>query len=186
MAEDIEQQTLIPLSVKGKKMDATYITAFVESVQHVFSTMLQTEVKVAAPTIRDDSEPSFDVSSVISMSGDITGTVVLSFPTDCAERLVSVFIGMEVDADNEDFADAIGELINMIAGNAKVKFEGKTVSIGIPSVVIGKNHRVFPHKDVPIIDIPCSCDFGQFVVEVGIKDTVTSETLAPVVASASA
>lgn len=167
-------------------MDATYITAFVESVQHVFSTMLQTEVTVDAPKIRDDSEPSFDVSAVISMSGDITGTVVLSFPTESAERLVSIFIGMEVDADNEDFSDAIGELINMIAGNAKVKFEGKSVTIGIPSVVIGKNHRVFPHKDVPIIDIPCNCPCGQFVVEVGIKDSVTSETLAPAVAGAGA
>ena len=74
----------------------------------------------------------------------------------------------KLDVHSEDFADAIGELCNMFAGNAKKDF-GLTAGIGIPNVIVGSGHSVSRMSDVPCVVIPCSCEFGGFAVEVNIK-----------------
>ncbi len=151
-------------------MNSSYILPFVDSVNNVFETMLQLPVQVGTPAIKPHDTPSDDVSGIIGLTGDVDGTVVLGFPTTTAERAVAVFTGMEIAADHEDFADAIGELVNMISGGAKAKFAGKKVGISCPSVVIGAAHTVFGRKDVSCIRIPCECDLGVFHVDVAIRD----------------
>ena len=148
---------------------AAYITPFVKSVQNVFETMLQLPVEIGEPTLNRKTEPTHDVSGIIGMSGDIEGTIVLSFPTACAERVVSLFTGMEMAYTHEDFADAVGELVNMVSGGAKAQFPGQNVSISCPSMVIGSDHQVYGRKDVVCIRIPCNCDCGEFDVEVAIR-----------------
>jgi chemotaxis protein CheX len=160
-------------------VDSTYIMPFVDSIQKVFETMLQLPIQVGEPQLKRVSEPQadgsppdagFDVSGIIGMSGDVEGSVVLSFPTATAERVVSIFTGEELTHTHEDFPDAIGELINMISGGAKAQFAGKQVSISCPSVVVGSDHVVFGRKDVSCIRIPCGCDCGDFAVEVSIRN----------------
>jgi chemotaxis protein CheX len=151
-------------------MDARDIVPFVRSVQNVFDTMLQVHVDTQKPRVREASDPCYDVSGIIGMSGDVSGLIVLSFPTDTAERLVTLFTGVHLDADHEDFADAIGELVNMVAGGAKAQFDHRSVSISCPSVVVGAQHRVFSQKSRPIIEIPSDCECGPFSVMVSMKD----------------
>lgn len=154
-------------------MDSSYIMPFVHSVQNVFGTMLQLPVQTGQPYTKNNGEPSYDVSGIIGLNGDVDGTVALSFNTATAERIASLMTGMELESTHEDFADSIGELVNMIAGGAKAQFEGQTVNISCPSVVLGQQHQVFTRKDACHIVIPCECDCGQFVVEVSLRPTQT-------------
>ena len=151
-------------------MDPTFITPFIKSISNVFSTMLQLPVQVGEPTIKNDDTASFDVSGIIGMSGEVVGSVVLSFPTEAAERIVSLFTGEESNVDAEDFSDAVGELVNMIAGGAKGMFTGREVSISCPNVVIGANHKVSRPSEVPCVVIPCETDCGELVVEIAVQD----------------
>lgn len=157
-------------------MDSSYILPFVKAVQNVFATMLQLEVSVGEPGLKPPGTPSYDVSGIIGMTGDVEGAVVLSFPTATAERVVSLFTGTEMTRAHDDFSDAVGELVNMISGGAKAQFTGKTVSIGCPSVVIGSDHVVMGRKDVTCIIIPCASDCGDFCVEVSIRTGVGAAT----------
>lgn len=151
-------------------MDPAFITPFIASVQNVFSTMMQLPVQLGDPSVKMTPAPSYDVSGIIGMSGDVVGNVVISLPMPTALRLVALFTGTEMKADNPDFADAIGELANMISGNAKGMFAGKKrVQISCPSVVIGSNHTVARPKDVPCIVIPATTDCGQFVIEIAVS-----------------
>ncbi len=150
-------------------MDSTYIMPFVRSVQNVFETMLHLPVQVGTPGLKSGQELSYDISGIIGMSGGVEGAVVLSFPVATAERVVSVFAGIDLAHTHEDFPDAVGELVNMISGGAKAQFPGKSVSISCPSVVIGKNHVVVGRKDVVCISIPCASSLGDFVVEVSFR-----------------
>lgn len=155
-------------------MDQTaYITPFVKSVQNVFETMLQLPVEIGQPSLNREPETHHDVSGIIGMSGDLDGTIVLSFATACAERVVSLFTATEMTQDHEDFADAVGELVNMVSGGAKAQFPGQSVAITTPSVVIGRGHQVYGRKDVVCITIPCSCDCGEFDVEVAVRQATT-------------
>jgi chemotaxis protein CheX len=155
-------------------MDPAYITPFIASIQNVFSTMMQLPVTIGQPRIKDGPATTYDVSGIIGMSGDVVGSVVLSFPKATAQRLVTLLTGTEMTADHADFPDAIGELANMVSGNAKGQFGGKKkVTISCPSVVIGQNHSVARPKDVPCIVFPCTTDCGDFVVEVAIAERPT-------------
>ncbi len=150
-------------------MDANLIAPFITSVQHVFSTMFQLPVEVGDPSIKNTNHCSHDVSAIIGMSGEFLGNVVLSMPTDTAIAVVALFTGEKLDTDSDDFADAVGEIINMICGSAKASFQRKNVSISVPSVVIGPNHRVTGQSDIPCVLIPGTTDCGELVLEVAIR-----------------
>jgi chemotaxis protein CheX len=144
------------------------IVPFVNSVRQVFATMVGVETTVERPHLKGNSATSYDVSSIIGFSGDVVGSVVVSFQNAAAVKLVAAFAGMDIKEGTEDFADAVGELANMIAGSAK-KDLGNAASITCPSVIIGHGHMVARLSDVPTIVIPCTTPVGSFAVEVNIK-----------------
>jgi len=151
-------------------MDSKFITPFVDSTKSVFSMMLQLPVTCAMPQrAADIPSRKTDVSGIIGLSGDVTGCVVLAFPMATAEKVVERFVGMAMPSDSEDFADAVGELVNMVSGSAKAQFEGHDVRISVPSVVVGSNHTVQSMSDAFCVRIPCDSEFGGFSVEVAMK-----------------
>lgn len=158
-------------------MDASYIKPFIESTKAVFSTMLAVEVSFGKPHVMDGL-PRFDVSGIIGMSGDVIGSVVLSLPTDVAKKFVAKFTGTPVEESSEDFADAIGELVNMISGGAKAKFAGKSVSISCPSVVIGAGHTVTRPSNTPCVSIPCRTPLGDFSIDISIRPETAARVAA--------
>ncbi len=166
-------------------MDVQYINPFVLAIKRVFETMVHTKVRVGKPFVKHDPSASADVSGVIGFSGDAAGCVVLSFPSAVAVQTASKFAGMPIDESHPDFADAVGELANMVAGNAKKEFHGMNVSISLPSVIIGKEHMVSTSRAVPRIVIPCETDLGPVYVEVGMS-VEKPAAAAPAAAGASA
>ena len=109
------------------------------------------------------------------MTGDVVGTVVLSLPAATASKIVECFVGSVIKMEDDDFADAVGELVNMISGGAKAKFEGEEVRISCPSVVIGKGHTVQQTSGSVCISIPCESACGGFSVGVSIKKAGVSQ-----------
>ena len=137
--------------------------------------MLQLPVQVSTPALKQDGDATYDVSAIIGMSGAVDGAVVLSFPTATAERIVSLFAGEELTHAHEDFADAVGELANMVCGGAKAQFTGEIVNISCPSVVVGSGHVVFKDREATSITIPCTCDCGEFNIDVSIRSREKTE-----------
>ncbi len=166
-------------------MQARDIAPFVRSVNHIFTTMLQVHVETGEPAIKEPYSPCYDVSGIIGLSEEVTGAVVLSFPSDTATRVVELFTGMKLAVDDPDFADAIGELVNMVTGGAKAEFTDRRVSISCPSMVVGAGHRVFQQKSRPIVEIPCDCECGPFSVLVSMKPVEAGDQPAPAVEAAS-
>ncbi len=150
-------------------MDVNYINPFVMAVQNVFRTMLSVDVKIGKPYVKTQETASADVSAIIGFSGDAAGCVVISFPRLVATKTASTFGGAELGEDHPDFADALGELANMVAGNAKKDFEGVDISISLPSVVIGTHHKISRSSMAPRLVIPCETMLGPFYVEVGMR-----------------
>lgn len=167
-------------------MDVRFINPFISSIKAVFRTMVNTEVTVGKPYVHNESAATADVSGVIGFSGDASGCVVLSFPKEVACKAASAFAGIDIDEAHPDFADAVGELANMIAGNAKKDFAGMSVSISLPSVIVGKEHVVSQSRLCPRLIIPCETGLGTFQVEVAmiVEKCQTGMARVPVVAAA--
>lgn len=152
-------------------IDPKLIVPFVASVKNVFATMVGVQTEVQRPHIKADPAPLHDVSSIIGFSGQVVGNVVVTFQMKAALKLAAAFAGTPMEATSADFADAIGELANMIAGNAK-KSLGALASITVPSVVVGAGHIIARLSDVPCVVIPCKTAAGDFAVEVSIRKAV--------------
>ena len=150
------------------KLDPKLIVPFVNSVRLVMSTMTGLAVTVGASKIRTIPGAEFDYSGIIGFSGGIVGTVVVSFQKAAAVQIVEAFAKCPIEPDTADFADALGELTNMIAGAAKKEF-GANASISIPTVVMGAGHVITRPSDVPCVSVPCSAAGASFAVELSIR-----------------
>jgi chemotaxis protein CheX len=160
-------------------MDPALITPFIASIKNVFSTMLKLDVKIGEPRIKSDPCPSYDVSGIIGISGDVVGSVVFSLPLPVAAATASRFLNSTISVDSPDLSDAIGEIVNMITGSAKSMFGGsRRASISCPSVVVGKNHMIAPNKDMPTVVIPFTTECGELTIEVSIRDAVKAKAAA--------
>ncbi len=149
-------------------MRVEYINPFIAATKHVFETVAGCTVHAEPPELGTREGTMYDVSGIIGLSGGARGSVVISFPKDVALSIVTEFAGIESKCLDDDFCDAIGELANMVAGNAKKDLEGLNVSISIPSVILGRNHRIVTERKTPCICVPFVCDHGRFAIEVGL------------------
>lgn len=150
-------------------MDVRFINPFILAIQNVFETMVESEILVSKPFLKSDQHNlASDISAVIGLSGDVLGNVVLSFPESTAVRAASKFTGMAITADDPDFADALGELLNMIAGGAKANFRGLNASISLPRVIRGKQLDVLRSKHSKTLVLPCDSQLGRFRLEATI------------------
>ena len=152
-------------------MNANHVVPFIRSVRNVCSTMAATAVNVGKPVaITPQQEADADVSAVIGLSGELVGCVVLGFPMRTATQIASRFAGIEMNESHPDLSDALGELANMVAGQAKAELDGFELSISLPNVVVGKAHVVSQSKNRPRLGLPCDCDAGKFRVEVALEN----------------
>ncbi len=149
-------------------MDVNYINPFIESVVHVFKTALGCDIERKSLYLKDSAVPSHEVSAVIGLSGKASGVVVLSVSRQIAFQVVKAMLDMEVHEINNDVVDAIGELTNMVAGAAKAQLAQYEMSLGLPSVVAGRNHCVSFPSNVKPICLVFDSPWGPMTLEVGL------------------
>ncbi|HYD00536.1 MAG TPA: chemotaxis protein CheX, partial [Phycisphaerales bacterium] len=86
--------------------------------------------------------------------------------------VIGKFAGSDYPMESADFADALGEIVNMISGAAKAKFDGKSVSISTPSVVVGTGHTIARPSRTVCISLPCKVYCGEFSIDIAIREEV--------------
>ena len=151
-------------------VNVDYINPFLNSAVNVFRTMAACELKRGTPYLANNVEPTHEISGVIGLSGKAIGTVVLSLGELVALKVTEAMLGEAPTEVNGDVVDTIGELTNMIAGSAKAQLEHLQMSVSLPSVIVGRNHRVAFPGDIQPIAIPFESVWGPVCVEVGLRE----------------
>ena len=135
-----------------------YIQPFIKVCEKVFKEFCQTEVKAGRVFFvsKDEYESNWDISGIIGLSGEATGAVAISLKDITAYRVTKMLTGQDHNSIDMDVTDAVGEIINIIAGNVKKDFEEEfRIKISLPSIVKGKAHTiVWPSEKTRIICIP--------------------------------
>lgn len=158
-------------------MKAEFINPFVVSTCDVFSMMLACELTRGQLEMKQDTIPAYEISGVIGMTGRAAGTIVVSLSREMAIRVAGALLGEQPDSINAEVIDAVGELANMVAGGAKARLEGLELSIGLPTVICGKNHTVnFPSSATPFV-IPFASAWGPISIEVGLVEEEAAVTV---------
>jgi chemotaxis protein CheX len=123
--------------------------------------------EVGKPYVKRNTVAAGDVSGMVGITGEKNGSVSLSFSKGCAVAIVKNMLGDEIDDIMQDVKDAVGELTNMISGQARaglaergLVFQGST-----PTVVMGDNHTISHMAKAPIMAIPFKTKDGDFTIE---------------------
>ncbi len=150
-------------------MDVFFVNPFVKATVEVFSAMLMIELDIKAPKLIKDIKHTFDISGVIGLSGEAVGIISLSFPSNTAFEVAALLRDEEIKEVDEKLTDAIGELVNIVAGSAKKFFKGYRIQIALPNVVIGKDQKIAIDEGVPLFIVPIESSLGNFAMEVALK-----------------
>ena len=156
-------------------MNIRYILPFIEAVEGAFDQLFHLQPQALTPyLVRKEEILDWDISGIIGIAGEAKGLVVLSFPSALARDLTTQLTGEPKEELDEDVTDTVGELVNIIAGNAKKGLEEFRLLISLPSIVQGHSHQVtWPSGPVPIITIPFSTPRGHFSLSVGLENIIT-------------
>jgi chemotaxis protein CheX len=157
-------------------MDVKYINPFIMAAQSVFRTMLGIEVTLSKPVIKTSRTTSGEVTGIMGLVGDRKGTITISFQDKGALFIYKTLIGDESAAINSDVVDAIGELTNIISGQARKEFEkaGINLKAAIPMVIVGKEIELNFITTLPIVQLPFNFSVGNGTQEVMFLDSPSS------------
>jgi CheY-specific phosphatase CheX len=117
-----------------------------QAVNDIFTSMCGVDIQ---PTEDENLSEDGVIIAVISLVGDVDWTVFIGLPRSTATEIAKTFAGFEIPYDSPDMGDAIGELTNIIAGQAKAILDSRGLAseISLPSVIRASNLQVLVQKN---------------------------------------
>lgn len=149
-------------------MNVSFINPFIKSTIETYKSMLFDDIKPLKPFLKSEPFPTYDVSSTIGLSGNAQGIIAVAYDMDTAIKTCSGMVGAPIAAGSSDLTDAIGEIVNIIAGYAKKDLTEYKLEISLPSVITGNGHYICtPSKSMAIV-VPFETKYGKLSMEVAL------------------
>ncbi len=121
-------------------MSEDQLKVFIDGVVNYFQHTTDKDVKVGAPYLVNNTEPTaFDYTGIIGISGPYRGTVYFSAPRILLTHLL-LSLGEE-DTSTSNVLDLVGEVANTISGNARAQF-GHEFMISVPIMLEGAPTKI--------------------------------------------
>jgi chemotaxis protein CheX len=156
-------------TLASSSLTAEYVNPVIFATKNVFEMMLDCTPTRKGLRLKTETSQTHEISAVIGISGNAAGTVVVSLSKTAACEVLKRMVGIEADDITNDVCDAVGELTNMIAGQAKAQLAKYELSISIPNVVSGLNHVVhFPSNVQPMV-LEFDSEIGPLTIEVAFS-----------------
>ncbi len=149
-----------------------YVQPFIDTCSNVFESFLNMKAVPGVPYFIDKSESTnWDISGIIGLTGEAQGAVAISMKQDFAVHVATLLTGETYSEIDEIVIDAVGEIINIIAGNVKKDLEEMfRLVISLPTIVRGENHSTFwPNQNTRAVCIPFSAENYNFILSVALK-----------------
>jgi chemotaxis protein CheX len=160
---------------KKTGLDATLVNAVVSATKDIFLTMANMEVTVKEVKPQSEYQSKGDISALIGIMGESgEGMLSLSFPLDLASIVVGNLLGTPPSKISpSDRTDGVGELVNMISGNAKTilsRESESTYTLSLPNIILGANHTITAYpKNAPFLVIVFETQELNFEMQVTFK-----------------
>lgn len=157
---------------RKKTLNVEFVNPFIAATVNVFKTMANMTVQRKRLFLKSDHKVFGDVSGIMGLSGTAHGSVVVSLP----EKLACVMIGRLLNENppeklTKDVCDAVAEMINMIAGQAKVALAQTKYhfQLSIPSVIMGSGHEITHKQGTPCIVVIFETEGMEFAIQICLK-----------------
>jgi len=153
-------------------MEERLYMPFVRATVETFETMVGIKPEMTSAK-RDASQlEQREICAILGLSGDAVGMTSVAFTEKTALKAMGHFLGEELTEVNEDVYDAVGEIINIIAGAAKAEFKDTKMMISLPSVMHGEKVFLSLPKNAPVITLTFKLpEVGEMVLLLSIKES---------------
>lgn len=152
-------------------LDVNLINPFITATLKALETMAFVKANRTKVYLKEDNVLNGDISGIMGLSGDVSGSIILCFKEKTACRIIGNMLGTQFDKLNGDVQDGIQEIVNLVAGQAKAQLSGTKYhfKISIPTCIIGANHQISHQKGVPCVVAEFELEGNPFTVEVSIS-----------------
>ncbi len=150
-------------------MEAALVNPFVEGTLHILDTTAFVKVKPETPFLKRNSKAQGDISGIMEISGDLTGSAAVSFSEKSILGIVSAMFGEEITKIDDEIIDAVGEISNMVAGHVTTKIVelDKKVKVKFKKVKTGSNTLIEHVEGAEhVLALPFKTTKGKLVIEV--------------------
>jgi chemotaxis protein CheX len=120
--------------------DASWAILIASSTREVFQRMVGVDVThIANP----EKGPAGSVSALIGLAGALSSIIRVRCTPETARRIATKMLG-GAGTESSEWADAMGEIANMVAGNFKSKVTELTDGcvLSVPTIVTGEDYEV--------------------------------------------
>jgi chemotaxis protein CheX len=157
--------------VKKKEMDVNIINPFLNATIKVLKIQCFLEAKPQKPHLKKPTDPLLlgDVSGIISIVSEVfNGTMAISLSEAVFKKIAENMLGEKCEAITEQNVDLVGELANIILGQAKIELGqlGYAIQMAIPSCVWGKDHKIKHFGGGSCVVLPFDTEAGVIHCEV--------------------
>ncbi|MDY6852597.1 MAG: chemotaxis protein CheX [Thermodesulfobacteriota bacterium] len=155
-------------------MDVRFINPFLKATANVIKTMALVDLSSEPPFLKKDHTALGDVSGIIGLTGDAKGSLSVTLNFSLTKIVMENMLGDVIEDVTAEAQDAVGELTNMISGDARrmLQQEGINLTAAIPSIVAGKDHTITHFVTGPTIVIPFKCEGGgKASIEISIQSS---------------
>lgn len=148
-------------------VDVRVLNALIKSTLFVVQQFGLSDIKMLKPMPKNpESSCLGDVMSYMEITSELfLGGFVVSFEKSVYLKILTNMLGEEQTEITPDNADAIGELNNMILGNAKPEFTQYNVQMSLPKIIQKGENPPMPPKSVALL-ISFQLPEGRIYVEV--------------------
>jgi chemotaxis protein CheX len=158
------------------KVNAKYVNPFIEAAMKVVHQITGIEVRRGHLSYKAKMEPSLGVSIIIGIYGFLVGQVVYSMESSLAERLVDRLLGDRSPQEKKImFVDTIGELANMITGNATALLNQRkdyALKITTPAIATGDNLSI-NLVPKPALVLGLYTQYGPIEISIAVEEQET-------------
>lgn len=157
------------VSTAGKyAVDVRVINAVIKATTNVLVQFGVTDVKMEKACHKAPTDCfSGEISSVVDIkSRSFKGFLTISFDKASYLEVVSTMLMEEQTDLTPDNQDAVGEINNIIFGNAKAEITNFGIELTVPKVLIGKDQHVTCPEGSAAMMIPFSTGKGKFYLTI--------------------
>lgn len=155
-----------------KELDKIYYRVYKESFMDVFNKLTKTVPKFGDESNSDEEHVSRGISVVMGIIGKYSGRMLLDMSYDTAEKL-STFMIKRTPKNAEEMLNIMGELSNMIAGNASSVMNRRNKLLGLrvapPTIFYGNSINISKAELDTTTASVAKTDFGDIYINVGFQ-----------------
>lgn len=136
-------------------LDVKHINPFLQSSISVIEMTTQTKLSIGKPAVASLQFPDNTFILQVGVTGALKGQVLLVMSDDAAKKIASkMMMGMPVEELDEMACSALGELSNMIMGNAATVFSTQGIPMDITPPISLRGSRLRLQIDIQALKIP--------------------------------